>query len=289
MKKILVTGAYGYIGSHTVKALAENGYYVVGLDNKKSDNEIEKYCNEIILQDVASKNHRGDFDSIIHLAGLHDIEESVSQPWKYARNNVEGTFNTLVKYNTDNFIFSSTAAAFDPVSPYAQTKLLGESIIKSFGKQYTIFRFYNIAGCNEEFKQIGKATHLIRIAAEVATGKRPFLTINGTDWDTVDGTCERDYIHILDLVQSILLSVNTPSNKNYECVGSGNGYSVRQVITAMKKVSKVDFEVKEGTRRAGDTARVLIPIGEQSNYCSITKSLEEMCLSAYQAELRRVG
>ena len=285
MKKVLVTGAYGYMGSHLIKALAESGCSVTGLDNKKSTNAIEKYCDNVIMQDVTLKDHSGEFDTVVHLAALIDVAESVNQPWKYSRNNVEGTFNSLVKYKSNNFVFSSTAAAFDPVSPYAQSKLLAESIIKAFGNQYTIFRFFNIAGCSNEFSQVGKATHLVRIAAEAAAGKRPYVTINGTDWETQDGTCERDYIHIDDLVLSLLKAVEMPSNKDYDCVGSGTGYSVRQVIAAMKEVTGIDFEVREGPRRPGDVAKVLIPTGKISEYTFINKTLEDMCLSAYQAEL----
>lgn len=286
MKKILVTGAYGYIGSHTVKALAENGYHVVGLDISRSSNNIEKYLSqEVIIHDVSHKDHRGEYDAIVHLAGAIDIEESVRVPWKYVRTNIEGTFNTLVKYSTDNFIFASTASAFNPVSPYAQTKLLAENIIKAYSKNYSIFRFFNVAGNNGEFRQIGNATHLIRIAAEVAAGKRPYITINGTDWDTRDGTCIRDYVHVSDLADCIVNSIENPSNSNYECIGSGIGHTVREVIDAMKIVSEVDFQVVEGPRRPGDSAELIMPEDKSIKYYG-SRTLEDMCMSAYQMELK---
>lgn len=288
MKKILVTGACGYIGSHTVKALVEYGYEVYALDVKKSNNDIDRYLSDsVILKDVTHKDIAGvgNFDSVVHLAGVIDVAESVQQPWLYSKVNVEGTFNTLVKFNSDNFIFASTAAAFDPLSPYAQSKLLAESIVKAWGKNYTIFRFFNVAGSNGEFNEINQSTHLIKIAAEVAAGKRDSITINGTDWNTQDGTCVRDYIHVSDLVESIIQAVQTPSNRSYDCIGTGNGYSVKQVIDTMKEVSGVNFNVIEGSRRAGDVASLLIPQGEQSSYCSITRSLEDICLSSYQAEI----
>jgi UDP-glucose 4-epimerase len=288
MKKILVTGAYGYIGSHTVKALVEYGYDVYALDSKKSNNNIEKYISEnIYISDVTRKDIYGigNFDSVVHLAGLIDVAESVEQPWLYCKVNTEGTFNSLVKFNSDNFIFASTAAAFNPSSPYAQSKLLAESIIKAWGKNYTIFRFFNVAGNNGEFKQIGKATHLVRIAAETAAGKRPYITINGTDWDTEDGTCVRDYVHVSDLVNGIVKAVEQPSNKDFECIGTGINYSVRQVINTMKSVTNIDFEVREGPRRAGDSASIIVPPGMLSQYTICNKTLEDMCLSAYQSEL----
>ena len=288
MKKILVTGAYGYIGSHTVKALVEHGYDVYALDSKKSNNNIEKYISEnIYISDVTRKDIYGigNFDSVVHLAGLIDVAESVEQPWLYCKVNTEGTFNSLVKFNSDNFIFASTAAAFNPSSPYAQSKILAESIIKAWGKNYTIFRFFNVAGNNGEFKQIGKATHLVRIAAETAAGKRPYITINGTDWDTEDGTCVRDYVHVSDLVNGIVKAVEQPSNKDFECIGTGINYSVRQVINTMKSVTNIDFEVREGPRRAGDSASIIVPPDMLSQYTICNKTLEDMCLSAYQSEL----
>lgn len=288
MKKILVTGAYGYIGSHTVKTLVEHGHNVYALDLYSSVNDISKYVpsNQILMKDVTHRDHlAGDFDAVVHLAGVLDIEESVFKPWYYAKTNVEGTFTNITRYPTDNFIFASTAAAFNPISPYAQTKMLAESIIKAHCKNYTIFRFYNVAGNNNEFKQIGRATHLIRIAAETAAGKRPSMTINGTDWETYDGTCIRDYVHVQDLVEGIVKAIDNPSNKDYECVGSGTNYSVRDVVNVMKDVTGINFEVKEGPRRAGDSAVVTIPEGKISNYINCSRTIEDMCLSAYQAEL----
>ena len=293
MKKILVTGAYGYIGSHTVKALAEQGHAVYALDIEKSNNDISKYLQSekaFIHKDVTKTNHgRKWFDVIVHLAGLLDIEASVDEPWVYTQTNVTGTYNTIINYPAENFIFASTAAAFNPVSPYAQTKILAETIIRRYCLNHTIFRFFNVAGNNGEFGQIGRPTHLVRIAAEAAAGKRGFVTINGTDWDTYDGTCVRDYIHVSDLVDGIIKAVNEPSNKPFECIGTGRNFSVKQVVTTMQEVTGVKFPVNYGPRRAGDTATVVVPPGLLSNYVSCSRSLEDMCLSAYQSELRRVG
>lgn len=289
MKKILVTGACGYIGSHTVKALAEHGHAVYALDIEKSNNDISKYLQSdraFIHKDVTKTNHgRKYFDVIVHLAGLLDIEESVDEPWKYINNNVTGTYNTIMQYPAENFIFASTAAAFNPVSPYAQTKILAETLIKRYCLNYTIFRFFNVAGNNGEFKQIGRPTHLVRIAAEAAAGKRNFITVNGTDWDTYDGTCVRDYIHVSDLVDGIVKAVYNPSNKPFECIGTGRNSSVRQVITTMKEVTGINFPVNFGPRRPGDTATVVVPPGLLSDYVSCSRTLSDMCLSAFKAEL----
>jgi UDP-glucose 4-epimerase len=151
---------------------------------------------------------------------------------------------------------------------------------------FTIFRFFNVAGNNGEFGQIGNATHLVRIAAQTAAGKRSHITINGTDWDTIDGTCVRDYVHVSDLVDGIVKAVDKPSNKPYECIGTGNNYSVRQVINTMKKVSGIDFKVIEGPRRDGDVPSITVPNGLISDYIKCEKTLEDMCLSAYKIELR---
>lgn len=292
MKKILVTGAYGYIGSHTVKALAQHGFNVTALDNKKTVNDISKYANKIIISDITEKNYYGRFDHVVHLAGAISVEESETKPWKYINKNIIGTYNALDSSMHDfddvKITFSSTATAFEPVSVYAQTKVLAEKLIREKANKYTIFRFFNVAGSDGEFTQTGKPTHLIRIAAETAAGKRPFIKINGTDWPTYDGTCVRDYIHVMDIVNGIMKSIYFPLNNEYDCLGSGIGYSVREVIDTMKRVSGIDFTVIEGLRREGDAASILIP-KDTNNYCDATYSLEDMCRSAYQAELRRVG
>ena len=289
MKKILVTGAYGYIGSHTVKMLAQCGYHVTALDNKVTSNNIKQYAHKVIIDDITEGFFwYGRYDHVVHLAGAISVEESEQKPWKYVKKNLIGTRNALETsiHNLENIniTFSSTAAAFTPVSVYAQTKLLAEKLVRQKADKYTIFRFFNVAGNDGEFKQMGKATHLIRIAAEAAAGKRPHIQINGTDWDTPDGTCIRDYVHVMDVVNGIEKSIQFPSNNEYDCIASGKGYSVREVINTMKKVSGVDFQVIEGPRRQGDAAVTLMPDNVEK-YIDPYYSLEDMCLSAYKAEL----
>jgi len=291
MKKILVTGAYGYIGSHTVKKLAEYGYKVYSLDISRSTNNISKYVEKELDFDIRVPNFYGEYDAVIHLAGLLDVAESVLKPWDYVNSNIIGTKNVLENFKTDNFIFASTAAAFEPLSsPYAQTKIMCESLIREHAKEketnYTIFRFFNIAGNNGEFSQIGKATHLIRIAAETAAGIRPHMYLYGTDYDTRDGTCIRDFIHVMDLVEGIIKAIDNPKNTKYECLASGHGSTCREVIDTMKKVSKIDFKVIETGRREGDPVTSLIPPDEKkSDFVQCKLTLEDMCLSAYITEL----
>lgn len=287
--KILVTGAYGYIGSHTIKALAEHGYQVTALDTKVTSNDIKKYTQDIIIDDISKPLFwYGRFHHVVHLAGAISVEESETKPWKYVSRNIVSTRGALDKchHYPDgiNITLSSTASAFTPVSVYAQTKLLAEKLVSQTADNFTILRFFNVAGNDGEFKQIGKPTHLIRIAAEAAAGKRPFIKINGTDWNTPDGTCLRDYVHVLDVVNGIVKSIKEPSNKNYNCIASGKGYSVREVIDTMKRVSGVNFTVLEGPRRDGDADVILMP-RDQENYVKPQYSLEDMCLSAYKMEL----
>jgi len=290
MKTILVTGGYGYIGSHTIKALAESGCIVDSIDVKQSSNDIEKYLRKNRIKDISSpqdwSQSWGEYDAVVHLAGLISVEESVRQPWLYFKNNVVGTKNVLDCVNTDHVIFASTAAAFNPSSPYATSKIAGEQLIKADKKNHTIFRFFNVAGNNGDFHQIGAATHLIRVAAQTAAGKRSYMNVNGTDWNTRDGTCIRDYVHVMDLVDCIVKAVEVPANTDYECIGSGIGYTVNEVIDMMKDVSGNNFKVFNSERRQGDTAEVLMP-EQKSKYFYGNRTLEDMCLSAYKAELLR--
>lgn len=287
--RVLVTGCSGYIGSHTVKALKEHGFEVHGIDwNKDTGNDVTRYVDNLMYGSAYDFNKAYRYDTVIHLAGSISVEESVREPYKYYYNNVESThwqlhFNGV--NGCENFIFASTAAAFDPVSPYALSKIMAETLVRNMAKNYTIFRFFNVAGSDGEFGQIGNATHLIRIAAETAAGKRPSMYLYGTDWDTPDGTCVRDYIHVQDLVDSIVKAVYNPLNTEYECLGRGVGVSCREVIQTMREASGVDFSVEETGRRPGDVARLVVDQPSQLLECK--RDLLDMCRSAYELELKR--
>jgi UDP-glucose 4-epimerase len=186
-----------------------------------------------------------------------------------------------------HFIFASTAGAFDAQSPYARSKLAAEDVIKEKSKNYTIFRFFNVAGSDGMHRQVGRASHLIRIAAEAAAGKRDYMSIYGEDYDTPDGSCVRDYIHVVDLVNAIRDTIKHGAfNTPYECIGSGQGYSVKEVVKAMKDVTNQDFTVKMAGRRDGDPAS--LAIDNQFNLLHPQYQLKDMCLSAYNIENRKV-
>jgi UDP-glucose 4-epimerase len=285
--KILVTGCTGYIGSHVCKVLFERGYEVIGLDINLEQNDVSKWVDRIIFADVRSVDLDESFDAIVHLAGVISVEESMSKPAHYYDTNLNGTLNMLSQIDIDtHFLFASTAGAFDPQSPYAKSKVAAEDVIKEQAEGYTIFRFFNVAGSDGENMQQGTATHLIRIASECAVGTRESMCIFGHDYDTPDGTCVRDYIHVVDLASAIEVAIATgPKNTPYECIGSGKGYSVEDVIETMKNVSGKDFKVFMAERRAGDPA--ILTVDNQFDGLRITHTLEDMCRSAYQVELKR--
>lgn len=288
--KVLITGVTGYIGSHLAKVLFEAGHHVVGLDIEwKKHNDVSRYCHRILIKDVTKHVCDEDYDVIVHLAGLIQVEESVAHPTKYYSTNLGGTVNML-RQNVNgepHFIFASTAGAFDAQSPYARSKLAAEDVIKEKSKNYTIFRFFNVAGSDGMHRQVGRASHLIRIAAETAAGKRDYMSIYGEDYDTPDGSCVRDYIHVVDLVNAIRDTIkHGPFNTPYECIGSGKGYSVKEVVQAMKDVTGQDFTVKMAGRRDGDPAS--LAIDNQFNLLHPQYQLKDMCLSAYNIEKRKV-
>ena len=291
-KRILVTGATGYIGSHFVRRLAiEHPEYVVtGIDldwsGEPKKNNVDGYLNEYICQDLSLPNviHHEHYDAIVHFAARISVEESVQRATAYYVNNIMSTRNLLRAFNCEHFIFASTGTAFQPANPYARSKVVCEDLVRDeTGNRngYTIFRFYNVSGLTPGLRPTGEPTHLIRRAALAAAGKIPGLVIAGDDWETRDGTCVRDYIHVEDIVSGVLAALyNGPEDTPYECLGTGQGYTVKEVVEAMKQVTGVDFRVTIGQRRAGDVASMLCP----SIYArlQVKHTLEEMCLSAFE-------
>ena len=286
--KVLVTGCTGYIGSHLCKVLFEAGHTITGLDIEwKKHNDVTRYCHRILIKDVTKHVIDEDYDVIVHLAGLIQVEESVARPTRYYATNLGGTVNMLrQRVNGEpHFIFASTAGAFDPANPYARSKIAAEDVIKEQSKNYTIFRFFNVAGSDGMHRQVGRASHLVRIAAEAAAGKRDYMYMYGDDYDTKDGTCVRDYIHVVDLVNAIRDTIkHGPFNTPYECIGSGQGYSVKEVIKTMKDATGKDFIVKTAGRRDGDPASLAIT--NQFNLLHPQYTLRDMCLSAYRVETK---
>jgi len=288
--KILVTGGCGYIGSHVVKQLSALRAEVTVIDNLSSgfrefllngEELIEKSCGDL---DSLAKILKGrKFDAAVHFAGSLIVEESTKDPSTYYRNNVANTLNfldLLVSLKVPNIVFSSTAAVYGntsetqvsentpciPESPYGHSKLMVEQIIQDFSKAYgiksVILRYFNVAGCEAEGRlgiKSANATHLIKVACEAGTGKRDAITIYGDDYNTRDGSCIRDYIHVEDLASAHVSSLNYlfsgEKSDIFNC-GYGNGYSVKEVLDTFQKTNNTTLNIKVGPRRPGDIAEI---------------------------------
>jgi len=285
-KRIFVTGGAGYIGSHVVKLLGEQGYEVLTYDNLSSGHRDSVLYGELVVGDLSDleflRKTLDSFrpDAVMHFAAWIRVEESVQKPVEYYRNNSVNTLNLLdqlVQRNINHFIFSSTAAVYGipetipvnetaplmPINPYGSSKVVTEGVLKDLSVakgefRYVSLRYFNVAGADGEGRigqRYREATHLITRALKTAKGEFEKLQIFGTDYDTSDGTCIRDYIHVDDLADAHLLVMEHlfqgGNSGIYNC-GYGHGYSVREVVDKTKEVTGVDFEVEETGRRAGD-------------------------------------
>jgi UDP-glucose 4-epimerase len=283
---ILVTGGAGYIGSHMVHYLVPRKHRVVILDNLSTGHELLIHPDALFINgDINNKSfvenllRSYEIEAVIHFAAFIRVDESVSNPMKYYNNNTFGTLQLIEachNIGVPRFIFSSTAAVYgngsddpitekfptNPLNPYGQSKLMSEKILADIANlgtiRYAILRYFNVAGAHND-SDIGQisnnSTHLIKVAAETAQGKRPEMFINGTDYSTSDGTCIRDYIHVQDLVGAHMCALHFLSSGGESGIynlGYGHGSSVNEVINSMKKVSGRDFKVSEGPRRPGD-------------------------------------
>jgi len=288
---VLVTGACGYIGSHVARMLSEQGYKVVVIDNLSTGFKDALIHGETLYQgdvgDAALQERvftENKITAILHFAAAIRVEESVADPVKYYSNNTVNTLkllNAAVKYQVPRVIFSSTAATYGqprkvpvdetaatiPESPYGWSKLMSEQMLRDIaaahGIKNVILRYFNVAGA-DPLGRLGQrtpeASHLIKVACEVAVGKRQQMQVYGTDYATPDGTCVRDYIHVEDLANAHLLALQHllggGESSLLNC-GYGHGSSVREVIAAVKKVSGKDFKVLDAPRRAGDVASIV--------------------------------
>jgi len=258
------------------------------------------------------------FDAIIHFAASLIVPESVENPLKYYLNNTANTAN-LIKlannYRVKKFIFSSTAATYgepefeeikngisenfptNPINPYGQSKLFSEKIIQDTAKanpdfKYVIFRYFNVAGASPDLtigQKTKDATHLIKVASECAVGKRDKMYIFGNDYPTPDGTCIRDYIHVMDLADAHIKAIDYLDKNESDIfnIGYNRGASVKEVINTMKKVSGVDFKVEMASRRAGDPAMLIAnnqKIKEKMGWTPKYDNLEFICKTAYEWE-----
>lgn len=284
MKRILVTGATGYIGSHLVKKLADHGYTVTGTDFNLQQNDIKKYVTNVVDWNIHNKTKIiiQDFDAVVHLAALTKVTPSVDMPYDYYKTNIDGTHNVIQSISHDHFIYCSTGGAFRPESsPYAMSKRAGEDMMR-YTKNHTICRFYNVCG-NDGFKKFDDGHyHLIRKAAAVVNGLYPEIKVYGTDYSTRDGTTIRNYSHITDIVDSLVKIVDHGPTNQVECLGNTTGYTVLEVIDTMKKVSGVDFNVSYDIRRPGDLDISVLP--NQSKFFTQSHTLEDQCMSALEWE-----
>lgn len=253
--KILVTGSNGYIGQHLCKLLS-NDHEVYGLDmqDKSTNNFVIDYYQVDITKKI---NIYIKFDTVIHLAALVRVGESVERPLDYYKTNVIGTLNVLYDLKFDNFIFGSTGAAATPTSPYATSKLIAEDIVKKYLDEeklpWTIFRFYNVTG-TEGFAATNPDGLFFKLNEAVETGE---FNIYGNDYDTHDGTAVRDYVHVNEICHALIEAIDQPSNQ-IENLGHGKGYSVLEIATTFQKVNNVQFNINMKERRAGDPPKNIL-------------------------------
>jgi len=250
MKKILITGSSGYIGSHLSKMLMDTLQYEVhGLDVNEPQYPIHKFHKQDINRLFTLDE---EFDTVIHLAALVRVGESEVMPIKYYITNLNGTMNVINRIKTNNFIFSSTGAAQDCESAYGISKRAAEDVVKEYctthrPTPYTIFRFYNVIG-SEGFAPTNPDGLMYNLMKSRETGE---FTIFGSDYRTSDGTCVRDYVHVNEICDALRSAIEKPSNQ-IECLGHGVGYTVKEIVNLFQKVNDLDFDVKMGPRRKGD-------------------------------------
>lgn len=254
MKKILVTGCSGYIGSHLCKML--NGKYEVhGLDINDPIVPVDKFYKVDINRLFTIPDQTEAYDAVIHLAALVNVGMSEKMPILYYITNINGTMNVLNKVPTKNFIFASTGQASLCINPYSISKRAAEDCVAEYctkhspNTNYTMFRFYNVIGMDgiKPTNPDGLMSALIRAKD---TGE---FTVFGNDYQTKDGTCMRDYVHVNEICNALMMAIEEPAN-GLENLGHGFGMSVLDMVNTFKKVNNVDFNVKIGLRKKGDPA-----------------------------------
>ena len=317
--RLLVLGGAGYIGSHTALELIKNGHEVIVVDNlvtgyeKAIPDKAVFYQGDIRNFDFLDNLFKTEkIDAVIHFAAYSLVGESVTNPLKYYDNNLYGTkvlLEAMIKNNVNKIVFSSTAATYGepenipilesdrtcPTNPYGETKLAMEKMFhwasKAHGLSYVSLRYFNACGADAT-GQIGEAhnpeSHLIPLVLQVPNGKRESVSIYGTDYDTPDGTCIRDYIHVTDLAEAHILAVEYLANGGESDIfnlGNGVGYSVREVIETARNVTGHPIPATEVPRRAGDPAR-LVASGEKAKrvlgWEPKIKRLDEIIASAWK-------
>ena len=321
MGKILVMGGAGYIGSHTLKHLKENGYDVLAADNLATGHKEAVLDSELVIADLLDLDSLQKLfssykiDAVIHFAAFSLVGESVTDPAKYYRNNVVGTLNLLDamhEFGVNKIVFSSTCATYgnplytpmdekhpqSPINPYGQTKLAIENIFrdyhKAYGLKYIALRYFNAAGADEE-GLIGEShspeSHLIPLVLKAIKGERADIKVFGNDYDTPDGTCLRDYIHVNDLSLAHRLALEKLDKyQGFINLGTGIPTSVYQIIKAAEKVSGKPCPITIAPRREGDPAELYANnklaqdiLGWHPHYTNI----EDIINTAWNWELNR--
>lgn len=322
--RVLVVGGAGYIGSHMVKMLLSAGHEVVTLDNLSSGHSDAVLGGVFIEGDLADTNCLNQIfsdhqpDAVMHFASYIQVGESVRKPDIYYRNNVTNTLNlldTMLKFDVKKFIFSSTAAVFGepdyvpideahpnrPLNPYGRSKLMIEQVLADYAKAFDFrsvcLRYFNAAGADPE-GQLGERhdpeTHLIPLILQAASGRRENIQVFGRDYDTPDGTCIRDYIHIVDLCSAHLAALeylDRGGESDRFNLGNGSGFSVQQVLDAVQKVSGRKVSVIDGPRREGDPARLVADskrARQVLNWKPTYTDLDTIVAHAWQWELKQL-
>ena len=315
---VLVTGGAGYIGSHACKRLARRGYLPVTYDNLSTGWRDAVRFGPLVKADLADRAALDEAFAryrpvaVMHFAALSQVGESHEKPGLYWRNNMLGSLNLIeaaVAAGCLDFIFSSTCATYGdqdgvlldedspqmPVNAYASSKRAIEEMLRDFaasaGLRHVIFRYFNVAGADPE-AEVGEfhrpETHLIPVILDVIEGRREELRINGTDYDTPDGTCVRDYVHVMDLIDAHLKGLEWlragGGNRVFN-LGSGTGFSVREVAEACQRVTGRELPMREGPRRPGDCA-FLVSGSERAmrelGWAPERSSLEQMIRDAWK-------
>jgi UDP-glucose 4-epimerase len=271
VKKVLITGSSGYIGSHLCKMLAGK-YEVHGLDVNMPKAPVDRFykqdINRIFDIDI-------EYDAVIHLAALVRVGESELSPIKYYITNLNGTMNIINKVKTKNFIFASTGTAQDCSSAYGISKRAAEDVVREYCTQhkqqdYTTFRFYNVVG-TDGFFPTNPDGLMYKLFEAADTGT---FTVYGNDYDvSSDGTCIRDYVHVNEICEALKEAIEKPSNQ-VECLGHGVGYTVKEIVNLFQKVNDVEFDVVYGPRRKGDLPSSVLE--DVSPYMKNLYTIEEL-------------
>jgi len=288
--RLLVVGGAGYIGSHMVKRCAAAGHEVVTLDNFSTGHRDALTAGGLIEADLADRDAlgrafaAGRFDAVMHFASFIQVGESVRDPARYYRNNYANTLNLLeamLAHRVRRFVFSSSAAVFGepqrvpideahpayPINPYGRSKRMVEETLADFDRAYGLrsvaLRYFNAAGADPE-GELGERhepeTHLVPLVLRAASGRSPAVSVFGRDYDTPDGTCIRDYIHVADLCEAHLLALDFLAARDRSAafnLGNGNGFSVQEVIDAVRRVTGRAVKIVDAPRREGDPARLV--------------------------------